>query len=250
MKPMDMTADAEAVPPIDMIIARLARIVDLSASDETVIRQLPWTERVVTVGKAAGHQADVGITRPGFVVAGGVIRSRHRVDGAKQSVGLALPGDPLGLETLFGRAPIDDTAALPRTVLLETGAADLRRAFDQSPRLAMAFAGLLMIDLSVAEQWVFCLSKMDAMQRIGHFLAEMSVRMSAWHGSPPATQLALTQEQIAEMVGLTPVHVNRTLHVLATAGHVALSRGLIQLINVEALRQIGQFDGAYLMRTA
>lgn len=55
--------------------------------------------------------------------------------------------------------------------------------------------------------------------------------------------IRLTQDQIAELVGLTPVHVNRTLNALARTGSITLRRGSVRLDDLSTLRCRGRFDG-------
>jgi CRP-like cAMP-binding protein len=58
--------------------------------------------------------------------------------------------------------------------------------------------------------------------------------------------LALTQIDIAECLGLTSVHVNRMLRELREMGLMEFSRGRVTLMNLEALRDVAEFDPTYL----
>ncbi|MBB4155445.1 CRP-like cAMP-binding protein [Sphingomonas jinjuensis] len=239
-------ADPPPPSPGDLIVTRLRRVLDLPPDDAEVIRGLSWNLRAVPDYRSAAGGTYGMELRPGFIVSGGVIKSRHRADGVKETVGLALPGDPLGLDAVFGREMIDEVIYLPGTTLVDTDAAALRRAMTMAPSIPVALGTLLIGDLSIAEQWILCLGRFDAMQRICHLFCELSARMHAGDEPRNPVVAGLTQDQIADLVGLTPVHVNRTLHVLAKTGCITLGRGYVRLDDLSTLHSRGGFDGRYL----
>jgi len=62
--------------------------------------------------------------------------------------------------------------------------------------------------------------------------------------------LPLTQEQLADATGLTPVHVNRVFHSLRASGVVQLERRSVTIRNWPRLAAMADFDPAYLKREA
>ena len=56
----------------------------------------------------------------------------------------------------------------------------------------------------------------------------------------------LTQEQLADATGLTPVHVNRTLQRLRTKNLIEIGSGVLTIPDVSALREAAGFNGNYL----
>ena len=79
-----------------------------------------------------------------------------------------------------------------------------------------------------------------------HLLCELSVRLDAEDGNESSFAFPLTQEQIADALGLTSVHVNRTMQQLRTESMVATANRTMTLPDVQGLRQIGGFDPRYL----
>jgi DNA-binding transcriptional regulator LsrR (DeoR family) len=58
--------------------------------------------------------------------------------------------------------------------------------------------------------------------------------------------LPMTQEDLADALGLTPVHVNRTLKALSAKGLIARERRRVSFPDWERLRNVGDFNGRYL----
>jgi DNA-binding IclR family transcriptional regulator len=59
-------------------------------------------------------------------------------------------------------------------------------------------------------------------------------------------ELPMTQEQLADAVGLTPVHVNRTLKALEAEGLILRSKRAISFPDWKRLRLVGDFNQRYL----
>src|SRR3546814_6028352 len=60
------------------------------------------------------------------------------------------------------------------------------------------------------------------------------------------SDLPVTQEQLADLLGLTPVHINRTLKELERAGAVARAGRRIRIGNLDRLRDLADFSDLYL----
>ena len=56
----------------------------------------------------------------------------------------------------------------------------------------------------------------------------------------------VTQEQLADATGLTPVHTNRTLQALRRDDLIQLNSGSLRILDWKGLREAGDFDPLYL----
>jgi CRP-like cAMP-binding protein len=82
---------------------------------------------------------------------------------------------------------------------------------------------------------------------MAHLLCEIALRMEAAdQGTRTDFLLELTQAQLGDMLGLTPVHVNRTLKVLKEAGAVEAEGRLYRIPDWPRLAAIAEFDDDYL----
>ena len=84
--------------------------------------------------------------------------------------------------------------------------------------------------------------------RLAHLLCEFSARLR----SSPAAQadgsyeLPMTQEQLGDALGLTPVHVNRVLRALETDGLITRRKRQIGVVDWHKLRDAAEFNERYL----
>jgi DNA-binding transcriptional regulator LsrR (DeoR family) len=58
--------------------------------------------------------------------------------------------------------------------------------------------------------------------------------------------LPITQGEYADAIGVTPVHVNRVLQQLRADGLIELSGDRLNIPDWEKLKEVGEFDSAYL----
>src|SRR5204862_6852467 len=90
-------------------------------------------------------------------------------------------------------------------------------------------------------------ARRDACTAIGHLLCEFAIRAEqAEIGQAASYELPLTQEQMADAVGLTSVHVNRTLMRLEEEGHIRRSRRVIEIDDWQNLAKVADFEPRYL----
>ena len=85
------------------------------------------------------------------------------------------------------------------------------------------------------------------MEQVSHLLCELFVRYRTVGGAKgDRLALPLTQEQLADACGLTPVHVNRVVGQLRAEGLIDWRRGEVVFSDFEGLAAKSQFDPTYL----
>ena len=104
-----------------------------------------------------------------------------------------------------------------------------------------------LIDASIDRYWIFRLGRLAGKARVANFLTEMFVRLYA-RGLCGTThyELPLSQTDLAEINGMTSVHVNRLLGELRLDGLCTLSDGIVQLGNLAGLTRVGHYSPEYL----
>ncbi|WP_425229435.1 Crp/Fnr family transcriptional regulator [Sphingomonas sp.] len=96
-------------------------------------------------------------------------------------------------------------------------------------------------------QWLVNIGRRDARSRMAHFLCELASRYRMMDQSDGrAVRLPMSQEQIGNALGLTAVHVNRTLGGLRTDNLVSFEHGQLTVLDPHGLARAGDFDAAYL----
>jgi CRP-like cAMP-binding protein len=182
-----------------------------------------------------------------LLVQGLLCRYKIVADGKRQIMSFHIPGDVPDLPALF--LPVADhnlctlvpsqLATIPRTAMLAL--------FAQQPQLAYLFWRDTLIDAAVFREWMVGIGRRSAFKRIAHLFCEMIVRMQAVGlSSNYSIELPLTQTDIADALGLSTVHVNRTLQEIRRAGLINFQRGKLVAVNWPGLREAGEFEQAYL----
>jgi CRP-like cAMP-binding protein len=108
-----------------------------------------------------------------------------------------------------------------------------------------------LIDASIFREWVVNVGRRDSRTRVSHLLCEFSLRLeAAGLASNHHYELPMTQEQLADAVGLTSVHVNRVLKQLGEEGLISRDRRRIIIEDWARMRQAGDFNERYLHHDA
>lgn len=239
---MSLHDPSPLMPFLNKLVARS----NLGAAEQQAILSLPahpaqiQTNRdFVRLGEQVNHAC--------FVVAGLVGRFGQNLEGARQITAVHIPTDMVDLHSVVAPEACSALQALAVTTILRVPHDALRAAARNHPGIAEAFWRECVVDAAVLAEWVVNVGRRDARSRLAHLLCEIACRVEGLskkgHQDVP---FAATQAHIADMTGLTSVHVNRTLQALKQDGVVALHGRAIRILDWERLKQIGEFDSAYL----
>jgi CRP-like cAMP-binding protein len=180
-----------------------------------------------------------------FLAEGWAYRYIMTGSGTRQIPTILVPGDVCNLDNfLFPRSDCGVRAATEAHVL----ALPRQRAMalaSEHPGVGRAFTWLALGENAILTQWAVGLGRRSARQRLAHLLCELYVRVA----SSPAGgefELPLTQEMIADTLGLTPVHINRTMQKLRSGAMIAPAGRKVAILDIERLRELAEFDPSYL----
>lgn len=119
--------------------------------------------------------------------------------------------------------------------------------FDSHPRIAKALWWSTLVDESILRQWLTNMGQRFAYERMAHIFCELWLRMKVVGlAADDEFHLPLTQNQLGDTIGLTPVHVNRTLQRMRNEGLVELDNKRLKICDIEKLKEIAQFNSEYL----
>jgi len=182
-----------------------------------------------------------------LVVDGWGCRYKVMPDGRRQIVALLLPGDFCNPDALTVEAMDHAIAAVGdmTCALVEPDLFDTVTLASQALRRALAFDSCAM--LGMQREWTVNLAARPARQRIGHVLCELYHRLDALGMVADRTFVApLTQIDLAEATGLTPVHVNRVVQYWRSLDLLHWHGRTITLPDAPLLAQQCDFDPLYL----
>jgi CRP-like cAMP-binding protein len=229
------------------MVRKLAYWAAFDAADEEAILALPHRiKRIERNGYIAREREKT--THSCLLVSGFAIRHKIVCGGARQIVAIHMKGDLVDLQNSFlGIADHSVQVLTDAEVALIPRQAVKELAFER-PRVGMAMWFDTLVDASVFREWIANVGRRDAHTRIAHLLCEVSLRLKmAGLGEETDYELPITQEQIADCTGLTPVHVNRMLKLLEKQN--LISRRTSRSVTIgdwTRLADAGDFDSNYL----
>ena len=219
----------------------------LSQEEQDAVSSLPR--------QIAEYGAHIDLVRPGdtiahatLIAAGNVGRFDQMRDGSRQVTAIYIPGDMCDLYSVVAPTTGWGLTSLGASTVLKIAHADLRQLALDHPNLAMAFWRDTVFDASILAKWVSNAGRKDALARIAHFLCEMGIRMErASLGTKEKYELAMTQEQIGDAMGLTSVHVNRMLRALKEMGAATFKSHQVRITAWDQLVEIADFSPTFLI---
>jgi CRP-like cAMP-binding protein len=240
----DAALDRELV--LAAMLRRLNTVTGLDEADIAAIRALPIIVRQWEAGRPIVSDGDRP-TECCLVIEGFCVRAKTTVDGQRQILSIHIPGDIPDLQSLhLHRMDHDLIPVVPSTLGLISHAS-LRDLTRTRPNVAEKFWRDTLIDAAIFREWIVNVGQRPADSRLAHVVTELRCRLAVVGRTAGATfEMPLTQEQIAEALGITPVHANRVIRQLREAKIVDISRGRVMVLNEAKLAQLAQFDDRYL----
>jgi len=231
----------------DHLTAKLSTRVELTDGDRDAIAAMPFKLRTIdpsTYMLREGQRPQ----RCAFVIDGFAYRQKLTPDGEREIVSILMPGDFIDLQNLFLEESDHDVQALTRITVAEIAIPALREAVAQCPRIASALWTEVLIEASIHREWLLNIGRRNAKMRLAHLLCEYAARLraSSMMAEDDGYELPMTQEQIGDALGLTPVHVNRVLKSLETEGLITRRKRQIGVADWHALRDAAEFNERYL----
>ena len=158
-----------------------------------------------------------------FVVQQGWVHSaRQLANGARQIVGFHYAGDLVGTSSIAWSIASNTVTTVGDCIVSELTKAELGRFFVQQPRLAGAFYAIAASDFVSMGDRLTSVGRMGAVERLAMMLLDMLSRLRVTAGGViDSFDLPLTQQDIGDAVGLTKVHVSRTLGEMERRGLIA-----------------------------
>ncbi len=225
-------------------VRRLVSHSDLSPDDQAALLSLP--------ARSSLFEARTDFVTPGvdvdevsLVVDGLAGRFDQLKAGTRQITALFIPGDMCDLHSLAVSRATFGLEALTATTIVQISHRDLQHVVDRHPAVAWAFLRDAAIDSAVLSKWVVNIGRKDASSAFAHLICEIGVRMErAGLGDRKSFRLPSSQAQMADALGLSTVHVNRTLQELRRGG-VSFEKGIVTVRDWRRLADFGEFDDSF-----
>ena len=228
------------------LIAKLSARSVLSDRDVAALLRMPHTikrftpsEYLVRERKPATHTC--------ILLTGFAYRQKVVPNGARQIIGLQVPGDPVDLHNSMLDVSDHAVQGLTDGVAAMVAREDILALAAAHPNIAHAFWIDTLVDGSIAREWIVNIGRRSAHERLAHMFCEFALRLRI-AGIEQGEKLALpmTQEQIADVLGLTPVHINRMVRKFEREGLIHRAQRMVTILRTSDLEALAGFDDTYL----
>jgi len=229
-------------PFLDNLVLRS----NLGAAERQAILALPGLPAQIETNRDFVRLGE-RVSHASFVVAGLVGRFGQNRDGARQITAIHIPGDMIDLHSVVAPDACSALQALSVATILRVPHAALRDVARRFPAIAEAFWRECVVDAAVLAEWVVNVGRRDAITRLAHLLCEIACRAER-NGEKVGfvVPFPATQTHMADMTGLTSVHVNRTLRTLSKENAAEVRGRMIHILDWKRLVEMGDFDATYL----
>ena len=181
-----------------------------------------------------------------LIMEGYACRYKLMPNGKRQVMAFFVPGDLCDFHVqILGE--MDHGIATLTSARVVTVPPSMIEAMTANPRINRALWWMTLVDEGTLREWLVNLGQRPAAERIAHLLCELRLRLrSVGLAEGDSFDFPLTQADLSEAMGLTAVHVNRSLMQLRADGLIILDRKRLTIPDYDKLRIFAGFRPNYL----
>ena len=229
-------------PRLNAIVLRLSAFTRLSAAELQFLRDLSRQTRQHDPRVELCQEGRVPVPR--FLLSGWACRQRMLGDGRRQIISFLLPGDPC---SPMERPQVDShcaVVALTEVTVVEARALEtaLSGGTAAYPGLAQAIRMMAIQDGELLQDQVVRLGRQTAYERMVHLLLELRSRLGVVQMvDGNVFPMPVTQEILADALGLSIVHVNRTLQQIRRDGMLEFRYGQVTILDLAMMEAVADW---------
>jgi CRP-like cAMP-binding protein len=228
------------------LLRKLANFTELSAEEKGAVDECCGDVRYFAAGEDVISQGD----RTGGVkllLEGFACRYKVLEDGRRQVVAYFVPGDLCDLRVFILKRMDHSIGAVCASKVATISPENVLRLTHNYPSLTRALWWSTLVEEAIAREWIVNVGQRNALERMAHLFCELLYRFRAVGlNDGMSCTLPLTQVELAETLGLSSVHVNRTLQALRKRKLITLENGTLTIDNLDELKELSFFDPDYL----
>jgi CRP-like cAMP-binding protein len=231
---------------LNPLLRKLESVGTLSTEESTAILELPVTIRQMR----ADHDIVRDRDRPTqccLVIDGWLCRYKILENGTRQIFSFHVAGDIPDLQSLHLQVMDHNLGSLVQSTVAFMQHDSVRTLCRNFPHVCQLLWRDTLIDAAIFREWIVGMGRRDAPSRIAHLFCELFVKMRAvglTRGN--ICDFPITQSVIGDALGLSTVHVNRSLMELRGRGLISLEKHTLTILKWDELQEEGGFDPLYL----
>jgi CRP-like cAMP-binding protein len=231
---------------ISVHLKKLKRRIEISSDEERALRSVVTETRRVGPDQVlirGGQELNVSL----LLIDGWLARAKDLPGGERQVTQLHVAGDFADLHSFTLKCLDHDVMTLSDCIIGVAPHERLKEVTERFPKIARYYWFSTNVDAAITRELALSLGQRSAISRMAHLFCELHVRLDAvGHARDDGFDFPLTQRELSECLGLTVVHVNRTIQELRRRGLVELENRQLTILDKRGLEGVAEFDPSYL----
>ena len=228
------------------LLKKLQWFADFAPEDAQLLESLCIDVRTYKAGQDVMHEGS-DPSQLFVMLDGWAQRYKLLPDGSRQITAYMLPGDLCDIYVFILRQMDHTIGTLSDAKIAVFDKDALLKVTRANHRIAEALWWSTLVDEAVLRQWIVNVGQRQAYERVAHLFSELWLRLHMiGRTDGNAFYLPVTQAQLGDTIGLTPVHVNRTLQRMREEKLIELDSRRLKICDIDKLRKIASFDPNYL----
>jgi CRP-like cAMP-binding protein len=228
------------------LLRKLANFTELSAEESNAVNECCSDVREVGAREDIISQGDrTGAVK--LLLEGFACRYKVLEDGRRQIVAYFVPGDLCDLRVFILKRMDHSIGAIVASKVAHISPENVLKLTHTYPTLTRALWWSTLVEEAILREWIVNVGQRNALERMAHLFCELLYRFrSVGLNEGLSCTLPLTQVELAETLGLSSVHVNRTLQELRRQKLITLEGGTLTIQDLPALKEVSFFNSDYL----
>ena len=231
---------------ITPFVRKLRRGAHLSDQDERLLADLCRATQQIGQHQDIFEEGDSPRSLT-IVLSGWACCYKVLANGRRQIIAFFLPGDlcePFGILPRFMDHAV---GALTPLTYARVRPEQVKATAQSSPALDEAFWWDALVAMAMQNERVVSIGRRQAVERVGHLFCELQARLAMiGMGNRSGFELPLTQTDLADALGLSSVHINRSLQDLRGSGLIRLKGRYLDIPDLKSLQDASLFDPSFL----
>ncbi len=227
-------------------VAKLSGFDILTTQARLALDKLRWRHHTFSAGEDISKQGDP-IPAACIVISGIACRYRTLDNGRRQILFFHIRGDAFGFSDNGFHGVGSSVGALTVCKIAYAPNSKINTAIVEHPSIAASLWRLALADAAITEEWMIGMGSRSASSRVAHLFCELVHRMRAANlAASDRCSLPLSQKVLGDAVGLSPMHVSRSLRHLRDAGLASHANGVLSIYDWPGLCLHADFEDDYL----
>lgn len=182
-----------------------------------------------------------------LLMEGFAARYRDLASGKRQITAIHVAGDFVDLHGFLLRKMDHGVISMTPCKIASVPHERLREITEKHPHLTRILWLSTLIDAAIHREWLVSMGRRSSVAHLAHLICELFLRLEkVGHADNDSFRFPITQTELGDVLGLSTVHVNRSLQELRATGAVTWRGELITINDWDRLREIAEFDPTYL----